>query len=193
MYGKSDKWVFNPQYNELLERTMKKFNLKDANGEPYQLRGMQDTNNFRFEGDYRTFNGKAYKNKPGMGWKWTQEALDKRQKEDYIIEETPGGSLGYRDYLKDSKGALINTLWDDIQLSSSVVGLYNTQKPKRLIERIVKASSDPGDLVADFYAGSFTTAEVCKDLGRDFIGCDISIEGCKKGIERIGGGEIISL
>ena len=60
---------------------------------------------------------------------------------------------------------------------------YDTQKPKALIERIVKASSNEGDLVADFYAGSFTTAEVCKDLKRNFIGCDINpncLEKAKK-------------
>ena len=51
---------------------------------------------------------------------------------------------------------------------------YATQKPKALIERIIKASSNEGDLVADFYMGSGTTAEVCKDLKRDFIGCDIN-------------------
>ncbi len=61
---------------------------------------------------------------------------------------------------------------------------YNTQKPKALIERIIKASSNEGDLVADFYAGSFTTAEVCKDLNRNFIGCDISEKAVAIGLER---------
>lgn len=51
---------------------------------------------------------------------------------------------------------------------------YATQKPKALIERIVKASSREGDLVGDFYLGSGTTAEVCQDLSRNFIGCDIN-------------------
>ena len=51
---------------------------------------------------------------------------------------------------------------------------YATQKPKALIERIIKASSNEGDLVADFYLGSGTTAEVCKELNRNFIGCDIN-------------------
>lgn len=51
---------------------------------------------------------------------------------------------------------------------------YDTQKPKSLVERIVEASSDPGDLVADFYLGSGTTAVVCKELQREFVGCDIS-------------------
>ena len=51
---------------------------------------------------------------------------------------------------------------------------YATQKPKELIEKFIKASSNEGDLVADFYLGSGTTAEVCKDLNRNFVGCDIN-------------------
>jgi DNA modification methylase len=61
---------------------------------------------------------------------------------------------------------------------------YATQKPKALIERIIKASSNKNDLVSDFYAGSFTTAEVCKDLNRNFIGCDISEKAVSIGLER---------
>jgi site-specific DNA-methyltransferase (adenine-specific) len=61
---------------------------------------------------------------------------------------------------------------------------YQTQKPKALIERIIKASSNEGDLVADFYSGSFTTAEVCQDLNRNFIGCDISEKAVAIGLAR---------
>ena len=61
---------------------------------------------------------------------------------------------------------------------------YDTQKPKALIERIIKASSNEGDLVADFYLGSGTTAEVCKDLKRNFIGCDINPNCLEKAKER---------
>lgn len=65
---------------------------------------------------------------------------------------------------------------------------YDTQKPKSLIERVIKASSDEGDLVADFYLGSGTTAVVSKELGRDFIGCDISqrsVELTKQRLDQI--------
>jgi len=79
--------------------------------------------------------------------------------------------------------------WDDLppMLSSLHKDYvhYATQKPKALIERIIKASSNEGDLVADFYAGSFTTAEVCKDLNRNFIGCDINPKGVEIGEKRI--------
>lgn len=58
------------------------------------------------------------------------------------------------------------------QAHKEVLG-YDTQKPKALIERIIKASSNEGDLVADFYLGSGTTGEVALELNRKFIGCDI--------------------
>ncbi len=51
---------------------------------------------------------------------------------------------------------------------------YSSQKPKELIKRFVLASSNEGDVVADYYLGSGTTAEVCKELNRNFIGCDIN-------------------
>lgn len=51
---------------------------------------------------------------------------------------------------------------------------YATQKPEKLIERIILSSSNEWDTVADFYLGSGTTAVVCKKLNRNFIGCDIS-------------------
>ena len=65
--------------------------------------------------------------------------------------------------------------------------LYKTEKPKALIERIIKASSNEGDVVADYYLGSGTTCEVALELGRNFIGCDINpraIEITKERIKR---------
>ena len=51
---------------------------------------------------------------------------------------------------------------------------YNSQKPKALLERIIKASSNEGDVVADFFCGSGTSMVVAKELGRNYIGCDIN-------------------
>ena len=83
----------------------------------------------------------------------------------------------------NKKGKIPNNVWKDIDIER-MNNVYNTQKPKKLIERIVKASSNEGDLVADFYAGSFTTAEVCINLNRNFIGCDISEKGVNIGRDR---------
>ena len=74
----------------------------------------------------------------------------------------------------------------DYSLNRNFKKLNSTQKPKALIQRIIKASSNEGDLVADFYAGSFTTAEVCQDLNRNFIGCDINPNAYEIGKKRVG-------
>ena len=58
-------------------------------------------------------------------------------------------------------------------MSKERVG-YDTQKPKELLERIIKASSNEDDIVADFFCGSGTTLDVAKELGRRYIGCDIN-------------------
>lgn len=62
---------------------------------------------------------------------------------------------------------------------------YPTQKPKELLHRIISASSNKNDIVADFYMGSGTTGEVALDLGRNFIGCDIGDKACETTKERI--------
>jgi len=83
-------------------------------------------------------------------------------------------SYGKKYYLKGGKR--IGNVWDIPNLSATDktrVG-YDTQKPNELIEQIIKSGSNEGDLVADFYLGSGTTAEVCKELSRNFIGCDIN-------------------
>lgn len=76
----------------------------------------------------------------------------------------------YKCYLKDELP--LNNTWVDIPSSKSRD--YDTQKPKSLLERIIKASSNEGDIVADFFMGSGTTMVVAKELGRQYIGCDIN-------------------
>jgi site-specific DNA-methyltransferase (adenine-specific) len=62
---------------------------------------------------------------------------------------------------------------------------WNTQKPIALAERIIGASSDPGDIVADFYAGSHTTGEAAVKMGRGYIGCDINTRSLEIGNMRL--------
>jgi len=62
---------------------------------------------------------------------------------------------------------------------------YDTQKPKHVLEKVIKASSNKNDIIADFYMGSGTTGEVTLDLDRRFIGCDIGDRACKISQERL--------
>ncbi len=86
------------------------------------------------------------------------------------------GKRHLKQYLADKEGVAINDMWNDISSvqSSSIENVnYPTQKPEALLERIIKASSNEGDLVADFFCGSGTTAAVAEKLGRKWITCDL--------------------
>jgi DNA modification methylase len=91
---------------------------------------------------------------------------------------------GKKIYVKDDDGKGIYEVRDS-RVADSIVNIpllhcqpertgYPTQKPKELISRFVLASTNEGDTVADYYLGSGTTAVVCKELNRNFIGCDIN-------------------
>ncbi len=92
-----------------------------------------------------------------------------------------GGTIGIK-YYREQRGnsvvekKIIDNIWDDIPgmgvVSSEYIG-YATQKPKSLLERIIKASSNEGDLVADFFCGSGTTGAVAEKLGRRWIMADL--------------------
>lgn len=97
---------------------------------------------------------------------------------------------------KDEKDAKVKDWWRMFSFGektfnkkwfaeNEVEFIYATQKPKEIIKRIVLASSNEGDLVADFYLGSGTTAEVCKDLNRNFIGCDINPRAIEITLQRL--------
>lgn len=73
-------------------------------------------------------------------------------------------------------GTIPTNVWDDIPSGLKVkkASGYPTEKHRKIIERCVLASSNEGDVVADYYLGSGTTAVVCKELNRNFIGCDLN-------------------
>jgi len=81
-------------------------------------------------------------------------------------------------YKLHKDGALLQDWWVDINKILSPTAQENlkfpTQKPLALLKRIIAAASNPGDLVADFYAGSGTTAEACEEMNRSWISCDSS-------------------
>jgi len=98
-----------------------------------------------------------------------------------------GGNFGKVTEERIALGKISESWWNFPQVKVLVKENcgYPTQKPKALIERIIKASSNEGDLVADFYLGSGTTAEVCKDLNRNFIGCDINARAIEITLQRL--------
>jgi site-specific DNA-methyltransferase (adenine-specific) len=92
-------------------------------------------------------------------------------------------------YKLHQKGALMQDWWTDINKILSPTAEENlkfpTQKPRALLDRIIATASNPGSLVADFYSGSGTTAEVCEKQGRKWIICDSSFFAITTSIQRL--------
>lgn len=114
---------------------------------------------------------------------YTDQAIGTRSKEsleelerDNRIFVTSTGNKRIKYYLSEAKGIALDDVWVDIfevnPMGKENVG-YATQKPEALLERIIKASSNEGDLVCDFFGGSGTTAAVAERLGRRWITTDI--------------------
>lgn len=95
---------------------------------------------------------------------------------------------GKKQYLDDKPGNMIGDVWNDIYSFQTITRSneylkYPTQKPEKLLERIIKSSSNENDLIGDFFCGTGTTLKVAQNLNRNFIGIDINpkvIELCKK-------------
>ncbi|MBT9139894.1 MAG: DNA adenine methyltransferase YhdJ [Dehalococcoidia bacterium] len=96
--------------------------------------------------------------------------FDSKRKRAYQLHDEEGRALYH-----ESTDELVGTVWDILNiapLSSERVG-FDTQKPEALLDRIIRASSNEGDLVADFFCGSGTTLAVAEKLGRRWLGCDL--------------------
>lgn len=108
---------------------------------------------------------------------YSQETFDRFKAAGKLIApQREGAGWRYKWYLNETKGKQVEDIWIDINLTNPMaeerVG-YPTQKPEALLERIIKASSNEGDLVADFFCGSGTTAAVAEKLGRKWIVSDL--------------------
>ena len=161
-FSKSNEYIFNRLYLPFSAEYIKRFNKDDNDG----------------KGPYRDDQAIGTRSETSI-----KEMIDVNK---IIVNQD--GSLKIKTYLNELEGVVIDDNWIDISevnVMSNQRTDYPTQKPKSLIERIIKASSNEGDLVADFYMGSGTTAEVCKDLKRNFIGCDINPRAVEITLKRL--------
>ena len=109
-------------------------------------------------------------------WRYSKQRMHDMIKSGRVVQTKPGNVPMEKRYLDESKGVQVSTWWADISMIrgwSAEKSGYATQKPEALLERIVGASSNTGDLVLDCFAGSGTTVAVAEKLGRRWIGCDL--------------------
>lgn len=122
-----------------------------------------------------------------LGTATTQETIDKLKAENKIYYTETGG-MRLKVYYDEAPGIPLDDIWTDISAVNSQAEErvdYSTQKPEALLERIIKASSNGGMLVADFFGGSGVTAAVAHKLGRRFIHNDVNINSIQTARDRL--------
>ncbi|MBE3123326.1 MAG: site-specific DNA-methyltransferase, partial [Planctomycetes bacterium] len=123
----------------------------------------------------------------GRHWSWTQEGIDELLAKGRIVF-TKTGMPRLIQYLDEMKGVPLQDCWDDIppvnSQATESLG-YPTQKPLPLLERIIRASSNENDIVLDAFCGCGTALVAAQNLGRQWIGIDISPTACRVMAKRL--------
>ena len=173
IYSVSEFPIFIPQFvpkdEKLLETHYR--HADPETGRRYNLGDFTQNGS----GPARDFGGKILEPPPGKHWIWSQERINEGMEKGLIVFSKHGVPYVKR-FFDDTAGTRVGDIWDDINPVNQVAKErldYPTQKPEALLERIIKASSNEGDLVADFFCGSGTTAAVAEKLGRKWIVGDL--------------------
>ena len=150
-----------------------KYAKSDSDGRKYTLDNMTSPNprpNMMYE-------WKGYPHPP-MGWRYSKETMAKLDAEGRIwYPDDKAKRPRLKRYLDEMQGTLLGNVWTDIAPINSQAQErlgYPTQKPLALLERILNASSNPGDVVLDPFCGCGTAVHAAQKLGRSWIGIDIT-------------------
>ena len=177
-YSKNDSFTWDTtavtqpyDLANLDKKTKQKYCNKDKDGRLYQLTAItapvQDPDsNLTYEvmGIKRT-------------WRWKKDRMKQEIESGRVVQTKPGNVPRQIRYLDEQKGKTLNNIWTDIPAINSQAKErtgYPTQKPLTLLERIIKASSNEGDLVLDPFCGCATACVAAERLQRHWIGIDIS-------------------
>ena len=180
-YTKSqENYTFNTVYQPYDEAYIARFSKSDSDGRKW------DSGNLTAKGLQGGGYDYEYKGYRSL-WRMPLETMEKMDREGRI-HITKTGGIRSKVYLDELPGMPAQSLWSDINAINSQAKEkedYATQKPVALLERIIKASSNEGMLVADFFGGSGVTAAVANKLGRHFIHCDIGLNSIQTTRDRL--------
>lgn len=108
-------------------------------------------------------------------WRYTKENMEKLYQEGRIVQTGPGRVPAYKRYLDEMPGVGLQNDWNDIRPAAGNESLgYQTQKPLALLERIIEASSNEGEVILDPFCGCGTAVHAAQKLNRQWIGIDIT-------------------
>ncbi|MFH1597204.1 MAG: DNA methyltransferase [Pseudomonadota bacterium] len=174
-YSKSEKSRFNPQYAEHDPAYLERFYrfVEPETGRRYRLGDLTNPNKER--------PNLTYEFPPGSGtqrvWRWTKERMMQAWAAGRVVIPEKGEVAQYKRYLDEMSGTSIKDIWYDIEhlhgSSREYMG-YQTQKPEALLERIIRAGSNEGDVVLDPFCGCGTAVAVAERLNRRWIGIDVT-------------------
>ncbi len=173
-YAKSDRFTWNPQYAPFEEQYVAdKYRYHEADGRRYQLDNMTSPSprpNMMYE--WKGFPS------PPKGWRFSKETMARLDAEGRIwYPEDTSKRPRIKRYLDEMPGMVIGSIWTDIAPINSQAKErlgYPTQKPEALLERIIRASSNDGDVVLDPFCGCGTAVAVAERLHRRWIGIDVT-------------------
>ena len=173
-YTKSEVYIFNVQRVAYDEAHLSSFyRYVDADGRRYALDNMRSPN----PRPNLTYEYKGYK-PHANGWTVSREKMEALDAEGRLgFPASPDGRIRLKRYLDEMSGVPVGNVWDNISPVQSQgnerLG-YPTQKPIALLERIINASSNPGDVVLDPFCGCGTAIVAAQKLGRQWLGIDVT-------------------
>jgi DNA modification methylase len=171
-YRRSDQATWNPLYVPLSEEYIKSFyRYRDPDGRLYKLDNMLGPGGAaKGNPEYEVMGVKRH-------WRYSRERMAELIAAGRVVQTRPGTVPMYKRYLDESKGVQVSSNWADISMirgwSGEKMG-YPTQKPLALLERIIAASSNPGDVVLDPFCGCGTAVDAAQKLGRRWTGIDVT-------------------
>ncbi|MDE2321828.1 MAG: site-specific DNA-methyltransferase [candidate division NC10 bacterium] len=175
-FSKTDRWLWNQQYAPYSREYVETFfDQVDEKGRRYSRRDLTASMTRASSGQIYTWKGITPTS--SRCWAMTKERMDELDARGRI--HWPANKEGMprlKYYADEAPGVPLQDIWDDVgamhNLSDERLA-YPTQKPESFVERFIRTSSNEGDLVADFFCGSGTTAAVAEKLGREWIVSDL--------------------
>ena len=184
IYSKTNEYTWNTQYVPFDEAQIaQQYNKKDDDDRRYRL----VTPTAAKPGGNTSYEFHGVKPPAGRFWAYTEEKMNEMFQKGSLYFSSSGQPY-VKYYLDERPGVAASTLWSDISILSPTAKErlgYPTQKPEGLLERIIKTSSNRGDIVFDCFMGSGTTQAVAMKLGRRFIGADINLGAVQTTTKRL--------
>lgn len=178
----NEDYTWHTQYTPYEEKYLKMYSMDDGDGRKYKV---ENTMGPGGRGSTYEWNGVT------RTWRYSKETMEELDRKG-LLYHTSSGFPKKKVYLDEMPGKPLQSIWTDINaIAGQAKELvdYATQKPEALLERIIKASSDEGMVVADFFGGSGVTAAVANRLGRRFITSDINLNSIQTIRDRLIGGK----